>query len=257
MKSEVPEAGVGVGKYLYGIVDARQTLPSHLSGLGGGPISRIRHRGLAALVSDSPIHPWPINEETVVAHEAVVEGAMDSGTVLPVRFNTILRGESEIVDVLEARYESFRTALDRLQGKVEMGVKVLWEPRGGVGERGDHRVRFFNDGPTSEGPGRSYLLRRLEEHRQDEAFRKQGEVLIEKIQRVLAPLAVERCLRKFPTPRLLFDAAYLLAWEGEETLRGRIRELEEEMGELRFLLTGPWPPHSFVNLRIGPGGASG
>ncbi len=250
--------GAGVGRYLYGIIDARQLLPSHLRGLGGGPVSIIRHRGLAALVSNSPVRPWPVNEETVLTHEAVVEGAMNSGAILPVRFNTILGGEAEIVAVLEAHHASFRTALDRLQGKVEMGVKALWEPRGGVAERGDPRVRFFNDGPTFEGPGRNYLLRRLEEHRQDEAFRKQGRVLIEKIQRVLAPLAVERCLRKFPTPRLLFDAAYLLAWEGEETLRDRVRELEEEMGELRFLLTGPWPPHSFVNLRIGPeGGASG
>jgi hypothetical protein len=99
-----------------------------------------------------------------------------------------------------------------------------------------------------QGPGQSYLLRRLQEHQTAEGVRERGSALIERIQGHFIPLSIESTLRRFPTERLLLDASYLVESASRKLFQDAAQQLEVELSELRFLLTGPWPPYSFVRL---------
>lgn len=254
------------GQYLYAIVESERPPSPGIPGLGGRPVYLIPCRGLAAVVSDCPPRPCPADAANAARHGAVVEEAMQAGPVLPVRFGTLLGGRERVVAMLEEHYEAFAEDLRRLRGKVEMGLKVLWdvervrgEVRGGdVGVSAVPASAVVAGSSAQAGgsggapanperaPGRSYLLQKLQEHGLGEAVRKRGAPLIARIQADLRPLAADSRLRRFPTARLLLDAAYLVAAEAPEALCRAVERLEGEMADLWFLVSGPWPPYSFV-----------
>lgn len=256
------------GQYLYAIVESGRPLSAGIPGLGARPVYLIPCRGLAAVVSDSPLRPYPADAANAVGHGAVVEEAMQAGPVLPVRFGTLLGGRERVVAMLEEHYEAFAQDLRRLRGKVEMGLKVLWDvarvrgevrtiglgqsavPASAVAGGGSAQAGGSGEAPADaeRAPGRSYLLQKLEDHRMGEAVQERGAPLIARIQADLCPLAADSRVRRFPTVRLLLDAAYLVAAEGPEALCRAVERLEGEMAHLRFLLSGPWPPYSFVRL---------
>jgi hypothetical protein len=228
------------GFYLYGIVRFPPPLLRQILGLGERPVFLVLDEKLAALVSRSPLHPWPPDEPHLTLHEGVVEEVMGSRPILPVRFNTLFRSEESVIALLEERAEAFRSALERVAGKVEMGLRVLWDP--------PEEAEAATDQETGEGgPGTEYLHRRLNEERHLARFRAAGEKLIQELQTPFLPLAVERWLRRFPTERLLLTGAYLVDRDRVDTFREAIATAQQEFSRLRFLLTGPWPPYHFVN----------
>ena len=228
------------GIYLYGIVGFPPALSEEIRGLGGTPVFLVPHGGLAAVVSRSSLSPWPVDEAHLTLHETVVEEVMDARPILPVRFNTFLRTKEAVIALLDERAQAFRSALGRVEGKVEMGLRVLWQAPG--------EAEAWVDQKTGDGsPGTAYLSRRLQEEQRRAGLRAAGEKLIQEIQAFFHPLAVERWLQRLPTERLLFTGAYLVERYRVDAFREGVAKAEQEFSRLSFLLTGPWPPHHFVN----------
>ena len=236
------------GIYLYGIVNLPPSLSLDLIGLGEKAVYLIPYLDLAAVVSDSPLRPYPIEMENAAVHETVVEAVMLSQTILPMRFNTILGSRERVLSMLAEHYEAFQADLLRLKGKVEMGLKVIWENRPDI-----NGSRFTVHGSRFEGhgPGQRFLLTKWAEHVITEAIRDEGEGLIKRIQASLVPLSTENALHPFPTKKLLLDAAYLVEERNQKAFHAGVEKLVGEMPDLHFLLTGPWPPYSFVRISKG------
>lgn len=236
------------GIYFYGVVNTSQSFPLNLTGLGGKAVYLIPYRDLAAVVSDSPLRPYPIEMENAAVHETVVEAVMLSQTILPMRFNTILGSRERVLSMLAKHYEAFQADLLRLKGKVEMGLKVFWENRPTIrGSPSGSRI-FSELMDEDHGPGQRYLMTKWAEYVITEAIREEGEGLIKRIQSSLVPLSIENALHPFPTKKLLLDASYLVEEMDQETFLAEVEQLDEEMVDLHFLLTGPWPPYSFVRI---------
>ena len=229
------------GIYLYGIVGFPPALMDEIHGLGETPVFLVPHGGLAALVGPSPLAPWPPDETHLTLHEAVVEKVMGSRPILPVRFNTLFRSGEAVIALLDKQSQSFRSALDRVAGKVELGLRVLWEPpTRSVSEKYEHA-------PSEGGPGTEYLYRRLRDERGQASRRAAGEQVAQKVQARFRSLAVENWMRRLPTDRLLLSGAYLVARDRVDAFRESVAKAREEFSSLSFLLTGPWPPYHFVN----------
>jgi len=142
--------------------------------------------------------------------------------------------------LLTERAQVFRSALERVAGRVEMGLRILWEPA--------PEPQVSPDQELEEGrPGAEYLYRRLKEERDRSRVRAEGEKLIREVQAPLLSLAVESCVHPFLTMRLLLTAAYLVDRDRVDTFRKRAAKIREDFPHLHFLLTGPWPPYHFVN----------
>lgn len=236
------------GWYLYGIVRFPPPLARAVRGLGGEPVSLVPHEGVAAVVSPSPLGPWPVVEAHLNIHEEVVENVMAYRPILPSRFNTIFRTEGEIRRILRERAQAFSSALDRVAGKVEMGLRVLWAapaeaPAARIGEA-DARA---DETLAEEYPGTSYLYRRLAEQQLGSALRAVGEPIVGQLHARFRSLAVESRLRRFTTRRLLLTAAYLMKGDGIKAFQEAVARAQENFPDLSFLLTGPWPPYHFVD----------
>lgn len=226
--------------YIYGIVSFPPQLSREIWGHGGEPVCLLPRGDLAAVVSPSPLGPWPPDEARLSLHEAVVEQVMASRSILPVRFNTILRTEEAVIALLDQRAREFRSALERVAGKVEMGLRVLWEPPGEGEVHADQEIE-------GGGPGTEYLSRRLKEEWRRAKLLQAGERLIQELDAPLRSLAVESWLQRFPTNRLLIAGAYLVERPRVDAFREGVVKAREQFPRLRFLLTGPWPPYHFVN----------
>jgi hypothetical protein len=228
------------GIYLYGIVGFPAELSREIKGLGGSSVCLVSHEDLAVVVSRSALRPWPPDEAHLTLHEAVVEEVMGARPILPVRFNTLLRTEEAVTELLDQRAQAFHSALERVAGKVEMGLRVIWEAPWEAEADVDPE-------PQTGGPGTEYLYRRLKEVRRWARLRAAGEQLIREVQARFHFLAVESWLQRFPTDRLLLTGAYLVDLARVGAFREGMAKAREELSHLSFLLTGPWPPYHFVN----------
>src|SRR5207244_1974364 len=117
------------GKYVYCIVRADGPLRFGPSGIGAeaGDVHTVSYKELAAVVSDTPVEVFDATRENVLAHERVNETVMRKHTVIPMSFGTVFKTRDDIVELLRAAYEAFKDVLNKMEDKLEFGLKVLWE----------------------------------------------------------------------------------------------------------------------------------
>jgi len=168
-----------------------------------------------------------------------VEALMADRAVLPVRFGTVLADEAAVQATLAVHYADFVASLNRVRGRVELSLRVLWDF--------EFRISNFEFRPDS---GQAYLMARLEEERQRQAWRQRAEALAAELYTPLGRLAVESTRQVLVTPRLLLTAAYLVERDQVAAFRREVEVLSTAHPELRFLCTGPWPAYSFVTTTV-------
>src|SRR5262245_61211102 len=116
------------GKYVYCIIRSSDDRDFGTIGIGGGGkrVYTVKHRDLAAVVSDTPIRIYDPTRENVLAHEFVNETVMREFTVIPMSFGTIFRTGDDIVELLKSTYRALEDVLQKMKDKIEFGLKVLW-----------------------------------------------------------------------------------------------------------------------------------
>lgn len=237
--------------YLYAIIDRPEAPLPDEPGLEGAPLFSVSHRDIVAVASPLTADQVSVTEANLWQHEEIVEALMVDRAVLPVRFGTVLADESALQDVMVAHYADFVADLDRVRGRVELGLRVLWDSdeQGSRGARATP-VAFRLQEQGSRGDGRAYMMARLEEERQRRAWRERAETLATKLHTPLAERAVDSTHEVLVTTRFLLKAAYLVE-RGEVTAFQReVKALNAAYPELRFLCTGPWPAYNFVNVKL-------
>jgi hypothetical protein len=215
--------------YAYAICDpATAATPPGRRGLGGAALRVLPCDGLAAVYSrHRSLRPRP-SPELVLGHESVVEGIMARGTVLPLRFGTQLESEEQLTALVSQRRDQLLRALDRVRGRVEIGVRV-------TSERAVRRAGAAG----GERSGRDHLLALVRQQRlADRATRD--------LHAPLAALATESVVRERPDPPAVLVSSYLVDGAAVAEFRRRAEELAARVEATSVTVTGPWPPYSFV-----------
>lgn len=235
------------GLYVYGVVAAE-----HRTGVEP---ATVEEGTLAALVAAVPLAEFGeealserLNDRAwleahVVAHQEVLAAVASSAPVVPFRFGTIFRGEEEVRAMLRARADELTAALERVRGRVEVGVKA-WAAA---------RPVEPPSAPSSAAAGRSYLEQRLDARQRAETDAQHlGEVAREAFNRLLR-LADDGVANRPQPPELsgrqeamILNAAFLVA--DPDRLHAEVEQLAEEYRAegISFELTGPWPAYNFV-----------
>ena len=219
--------------YLYAITDRPQAPLPDARGLDGAPLQTCEYEDVAAVYSVGASSGVETSEAALWQHEAVAEALMRDRAVLPVRFGVAFSGEPALRDSLSRRHPELGEALDRVRGRVEIGLRVRWEPPPAA----EHPA-------AEDGAGRAYLQARLE-------ARRRGEELADAIHGPLARAAVASRHTVLETPRLLLGAAYLVEADGVAAFRAQVDELAAEHPDLGFACTGPWPAYNFSRIELG------
>lgn len=206
--------------WVYGVC-LRQARPHPpVRGRGHAPLETITHGRLAAVVSRAAPEQQEATVDGLHAHARVVDALMDEATVLPVRFGTRFAEPLAVRSALAVRRPALLAALQRVEGCVEIAVRVSMPER--------RSLLAAVGGP--------HLHASLRDRR-----------LASALHDPLADLSVET--RIWPTIARgeLLRAAYLVPRGEVGAFCAAADELEHEYPRVDLTCTGPWPAYSFVD----------
>jgi hypothetical protein len=263
--AEPTPAPTGDGLWAYCITRASD--PLGVSGVRGSPVERIEADGLAVLVSRVPLAEFGEDalrrnlndldwlERVARDHEAVLERALEAGTIVPLRICTIFADEEGAAQMLAERRPDLDTALDVLEGREEWGVKLTVDRAALEAAARDRAPGDLDQQLEGQSAGGAYMLRRRQERQLREAADRLASGLAEDVHARLQDWATDAVVNPPQNPELsghegdmLLNAAYLVEKAKVERLHELVEELRERHREFgaRIELTGPWPPYNFV-----------
>lgn len=242
------------GHYIYAVVakDACQILD--FRGLEDQSTFTIPHCGMAAVVSDIETQRIRPERRNLAAHRAVLSGLMSvEDAVLPMRFGTIASGVDEIKRLLAANREIFARQLKQISGKLEMGVRVVWDV--------PNIFEYFVDSHPELKAARDELFGGSARASQNDRIElgRMFERLREK-DRLVHTVVVEKEIGpqcsaiKRGTPREdreIMNLACLVEknWRAEFE-KSVFQAATHFDNNFVFDYNGPWPPHTFAEITI-------
>jgi hypothetical protein len=165
------------GLYLYCVALSSDAGTLGAIGIEGCEVLGVVGKDLCAAAHRCPAEPYHSKDAEVVAswvmaHHRVVDAAWRRwGTVLPLTFNTIIKGEPGrdaracLLAWLEAEHEVLKGKLEALAGNAEFGVQVFWDPQVVARQvaQSDAGIRALEEEVKAKSPGVAYMYRqRLE-----------------------------------------------------------------------------------------------
>src|SRR5688572_15960585 len=180
--------------YAYAIADSPRPDVAGQHGLAYAPLDVRLVGRLAAIFT---VHEGPAPKptaENVWRHEQVVERIMADHAVLPARFGTTFSDPAKLETVLARHQDRLAEGLGRVRGCVELGLRVLWQPRAGAADK------------IPAESGRAYMTARLaeEQRRREELCR--AELVAEEMHVPLAGIASENTRHVLARPEVPLTA---------------------------------------------------
>ncbi|WP_445526220.1 GvpL/GvpF family gas vesicle protein [Streptomyces cyslabdanicus] len=231
-------------------------LQAQLTGVGGAPAKQLNHHGLVAVVSEVPERDFaeePLRAHledldwlaaTARAHQGVIDALTVVTTPLPLRLATVFRDDSAVRSMIEAREDHIRRTLDRLEGRVEWGVKIYAETE---------QPQQTPQPVPRAASGRDYLRQRRQETRAGEDLWQKAETFATRLHEQLSGFAEESRLHAPQHPSLaaaagrnVLNAAYLVPRGDSEEFVELVDRTKDDVPGLRVELTGPWAAYSFA-----------
>jgi len=110
--------------YLYGIIN-KKNAKLNIRGLKNKPIEEINFKDVSALTSSYPNLNPQLNEEEAVQHANILKRIAKKTTVIPTSFGTVFKDNEILETVLSTSYQAVKQTLALIEGKIELGIKVV------------------------------------------------------------------------------------------------------------------------------------
>lgn len=257
---------IAEGKYLYGIIQPvphllgdtddtvkQQTFETQGIGTRGDRVYIVWDKNIGALVSNSPMIRYSPKSDNFLAHEKVLEEAMQFYTVLPVRFCTIAESEEKIKKILQKEFYKFHDLLKNMEGKKEFGIKAVFN-------EGSIYQDILNNYPDIK-EYREKLATNLISNKHahlmkigemvETALKNEVSICHHNIIDHLSPLAEEVHINNTYGERTIINAAFLVEEKKEDEFSDAVNKLAGNYGtKIKFKYVGTIPPYNFVNLTI-------
>jgi Gas vesicle synthesis protein GvpL/GvpF/Conjugal transfer protein TraD len=238
-------------KYVYGVISATVE-PPRGPGIGDAELELIRRDDLAALVSDIDHDEVALGREAMTTHARVLEEALGTGTVLPMRFGIVMADAAAVrEELLQTHGAQLRAQLDELAGKIELKLRATYEEERLMREvvAQDPEVARLRESLRGAPEDATYYARIQLGELVAAAVERARQADTEAILGALVPLAVAFEAGEPTHERVAVNASFLVE-------RERIAQFDDEVerigraqaGRMRLKYTGPLPPHSFVRL---------
>ena len=251
------------GIYLYCITEGSNKLDFGQIGVDGNRVYTIPYRDLLAVVHDCRAAAYDSQDEEmvkkwVVAHQKIVNHAWGrSGTVLPLSFDTIIRGEEKIspeqnvIRWLESDYERLKEKIDKVRGKSEYGVQISWDPKIIAAEIIEEvpEIKKLNDEIKTKSSGTAYLYEEKLKSLLKKEMEKRADIHFKEFYAQIRPqvddIKIEKAKKTDDELQMLMNLSCLVVRQRVSLLGDALEKIQAREGfSVRF--TGPWAPYSFV-----------
>ncbi|QRV14614.1 GvpL/GvpF family gas vesicle protein [Haloterrigena salifodinae] len=201
-------------RYVYGVMND-DPVEFETDAVGGADrVYTVSHRRLNAVVSDIDTTDPEETDEDAQRHDDVLREIMerDGGrTIVPMQFGMAFENDRALKNVLRGARPAFRRAINDIEGREELGLKIVREEDAEVDTDA------------------------IEEAVADE----------------LESIAAQSVPNDLFSDRLVLNRSYLVNRDERERFDQAVADLEDEYDDLMFRYTGPFAPYSFVDVRIG------
>ncbi len=246
----------GKGRYIYAIISGSEDRSFGSIGIFGEKVYTVSNARIAAVVSDfsmdtqTKIRP---ERRHLAAHQEVLKCIMKEATPLPMAFGIIADGPKAIQKILSANHKDFVEQLNRVAGKVEMGLRVTWDVPNIFEyfiqthpELRQARDRYFGTlrEPTQEDKievGRMF----------DRILNEDRDSHLERVEEILAPYCSE--LKNNPTrnEQEVLNLVCLVGRDAQKDFEAGVFQASNLFdNNFAFDYNGPWAPHNFVELDL-------
>ena len=243
------------GRYLYGIIGSVKENDFGKIGIGdrANTVYTIPFKDIAAVVSNISSKKIRHERKNLASHNNVIRDIMKKRTLLPMAFGHISPNGTHIKKLLAENYESFSQQLNRLDGKVEMGLKVLWDVEN-IFEffvRNHRELEAFRDEIFAKPYGPTYE-EKIEVGKKFESLVNQERKRHTKIVTdTLESYCHEIKQNKPKNEKMVMNLAFLVDKDGVESFEKGIFEAARKFdNNYAFDYSGPWAPHNFVHLSL-------
>lgn len=243
----------GSAKYLYGIVVGSEDRKCGFSGIDGREVHVISAGQVAAVVSDVPNKKIRPERRHLAAHQEVLKHLMKETTILPASFGIIADDILAIRKILNSHQDTFKQELNRVVGKVEMGLRVSWDV--------PNIFQYFVDTHPELRGTRDHLLssdKGLSQEEKiklgqmfDRLLKEDRESHTERVTEIVRPCCVE--IKSNPPKREqdVMDLACLINHKKQQEFEALVLKAASLFdNNFAFNYNGPWAPHNFVDLEL-------
>lgn len=271
-EATIPEYGL----YAYGVVAQRLQLPDIVGVDQKNRVYPVTGRGIAVMVSKIDVDQFQEQVKSLFSeltqdegampagagkilqvHEAVIETLMQDGTILPLKFGTILKDENAALTMLQEHEGEFKDLLAKLGGKVECGLKAYADRQALMQHmmRDEPALAAQEEKREQLSKGAAYLLRRKnEEELKDQVAARLSQickVIFYTLGKDSAEAKLNDVLPHKMTGKkkeMVLNAVYLVEKEKVPQLYQAVKSLTEEYAGMGIELesSGPWPPYNFT-----------
>ena len=246
--------------YVYGVVRFGLDLDWQEEGITGQKVYLISEGNVGALGHDcedkayNSENPEEI-KEMIISHNKILDRAMeDFGGVLPLPFNTIIRGgtnsaRANLKKWLNDDKERLERIWDKVKGKKEYGLRVYYEKEKLLREAYAHEeVKTIEKSSAGKGQGLRYLLQGKAESKMREIFQERLNKLklefLEGIKKITEDVVNNPSRISLEEEKdLLLSVSVLME---EKEINNLTEFLEKKAGDFPFQMAGPFAPYSFV-----------
>ncbi len=244
-----------MGQYLYAVASEGALASLNGIGLDQSPLYPVRQNGLVAIVSDIADRRLRPERKHLNAHQNVLMQLLESGTPLPMGFGMVSEGEAATRKLLDSYSEDFREQLERVEGCVEMGLRIRWDvpnifdfllSRNTELTEMRDVIRAVEEKQGPQHHSRIELGRRFEGLLEDER-----EQVDEQVCGVLERVVKEFHRGKTRAENDILNLACLVDRRRQDEFVARVIEAATAFdANYAFDYNGPWAPHNFVSLDL-------
>ncbi|MCE9670117.1 GvpL/GvpF family gas vesicle protein [Myxococcus stipitatus] len=242
------------GCYLYAVVpmEVVDSLDLDTPGIQGADVYPVTSGKLAAIVSDIEQQTLRPERKLLSTHSAVLGRVMDQAPMLPVAFGIIAGSEREVRNLLAEHENDFLTQLDAVSGNVELGLRIrLIDP---------NAFEYYVNAFPELRAMRDDLYREGEPSREEKielgkqfvdllnGFR---EETADKVLDGIESIASQTVVNEPRNESEVVNLAALVPRKKVDAFNATVEKLGATLpDDFQVDVTGPWPPYSFINLRI-------
>jgi hypothetical protein len=246
-------------KIIYAILSTNQSLTeisdlvNGMKGIMDANLYVLSFNDISIAVSDFTPSKDITNRELAIDFAGVIEALSQQVTLLPVRFGTFIKTDEIVHQLLVNHYDSFLRNLQKVENKCEFGLKVLCDSETfstkisaqAAAVEVQPREYFSTDTVHT-----NYLLEKIKINKLEDSLFQYVDQLIEDISQYLTQINPDSKYKKMVTNSILLDAVFLVKKNKKDEFIQAISTFKQQHDDLQFLLTGSWPPYSFVDIVI-------
>lgn len=242
-----------MGLYVYAIVHADAGEMPALRGILEQPVYHVPRGPLAAVVSDCRVETVRPERKHIAASQQVLGALHQQFDLLPMAFGTVTQSRQALEAFLDRQRDGLGTALQHIAGSIEMGLRLsldVPDPIAYLVERTPElkaaRERIFGRRRAPSYDERIWLGQLCEN-----ALQRYRAAQTAQVMAIIAPSCTEVMTMPERQEKELANVAMLVPRTGLDRFESAVSEAAAQFDDdYAFSVSGPWPPHNFVQLNL-------